>query len=182
MSDDPDDSDGLSEVARRSIAGLVAHHRGMAAICAPTVNAYKRLKPDMLNGYWANWGFDDRTVGIRVPPARGEGSRLEHRTADAAANPYLVGAALLHAARMGVVEELELGSAQEPGADPNTDVAGAGILLGGIDRQDRVQDRDASDDQRQAEGEDRQDRDGDGDDRQHANDDVEDGLEDLPIN
>ena len=81
----------------------------MSAICAPTVNAYKRLKPDMLNGYLANWGFDDRTVGVRVPPARGEGSRVEHRMADAAANPYLTGAALLHAARIGVVEELELG-------------------------------------------------------------------------
>ena len=86
------------------------------------MNAYKRLKPDMLNGYLANWGFDDRTVGVRVPPARGEGSRIEHRMADAAANPYLVGAALLHAARLGVTEELELGPSQEPGADPNTDV------------------------------------------------------------
>ena len=120
---DPDDAQGLSELARRSISGLLAHHRGIAAICAPTVNAYKRLKPDMLNGYLANWGFDVRTVGVRVPPARGEGSRIEHRMSDAAANPYLVGAALLHAARLGVTEELELGPEQEPGADPNTDVA-----------------------------------------------------------
>ena len=120
---DPDDPDGLSDLARKSIAGLLAHHRGISAICAPTTNAYKRLKPDMLNGYLANWGFDDRTVGVRVPPARGEGSRIEHRMADAAANPYLVGAAVLHAARLGVTEELELGPAQEPGADPNTDVA-----------------------------------------------------------
>ena len=63
----------------------------MAAIMAPHVNAYKRLQPDMLNGYWANWGHDDRSVTVRVPPARGEGTRLEQRTADAAANPYLVG-------------------------------------------------------------------------------------------
>jgi glutamine synthetase len=42
--------------------------------------------------------------------------------ADAAANPYLVGAALLHAARLGVIDDLELSPAQEPGADPNTDV------------------------------------------------------------
>ncbi|HEX6400262.1 MAG TPA: glutamine synthetase family protein, partial [Actinomycetota bacterium] len=119
---DPDGPDGLSDVCRRSIAGLLAHHRGIAAFCAPTVNAYKRLKPDMLNGYVANWGFDDRTVGVRVPPARGEGTRLEHRTADAAANPYLAGAAILHAARLGVVEELEPGPPQEPGAEPNTDL------------------------------------------------------------
>jgi glutamine synthetase len=130
---DPADPDGLSDLARRSIAGLLAHHRGMAAICAPSVNAYKRLKPDMLNGYLANWGFDDRSVGVRVPPARGEGSRAEHRMADASANPYLAGAALLHAARMGVVEELELGPPQEPGAEPNTDVAVANTLADALD-------------------------------------------------
>jgi glutamine synthetase len=119
---DPNGPDGLSDLARRCIAGLLEHHRGIAAVMAPHVNAYKRLKPDMLNGYLANWGFDDRTVTVRVPPARGEGTRLEHRTADAAANPYLAAAALLHAARLGVQEELELGPPQEPGADPNTDV------------------------------------------------------------
>ena len=86
----------------------MAHHTGMAAIMAPHVNAYKRLQPDMLNGYWATWGHDDRTVTVRVPPARGEGTRLEQRTADAAANPYLVGAAVLNAARFGVEDELPL--------------------------------------------------------------------------
>ncbi len=119
---DPGGADGMSDLERQCVAGLLAHHRGMAALLAPHVNAYKRLKPDMLNGYLANWGFDDRTVGVRIPSARGEGSRLEHRMADAAANPYLAGAALLHAARLGVQEGMELGPAQEAGADPNTDV------------------------------------------------------------
>ena len=130
---DPDDPDGLSDLARKSIAGMLAHHRGISAICAPSVNAYKRLKPDMLNGYPANWGFDDRTVGVRVPPARGEGSRLEHRMPDAAANPYLAGAALLHAARIGVEEGLELGPPQEPGAELNTDVTVPNTLADALD-------------------------------------------------
>jgi glutamine synthetase len=119
---DPNDPEGLSMLARRSIAGLLAHHAGMAAIMAPHVNAYKRLQPDMLNGYWANWGHDDRSVSVRVPPARGEGTRLEQRTADAAANPYLVGAAVLHAARFGVEDEMELKPPQPVAADPDTDV------------------------------------------------------------
>jgi glutamine synthetase len=119
---DPGADDGMSDLARRCIAGLLEHHRGMSAICAPHVNAYKRLKPDMLNGYWANWGYDDRSVCIRVPPTRGEGSRLEHRMSDAAANPYLAAAALLHAARFGVEEQLELGPPQPVGAEPSTDV------------------------------------------------------------
>jgi glutamine synthetase len=130
---DPDAPDGLSDLARKCIAGLLAHHRGIAAICAPNVNAYKRLKPDMLNGYPANWGFDDRTVGVRVPPARGEGSRLEHRMPDASANPYLTGAAILHAARIGVEEDLELGPAQETGGDLNTDVVVPNTLAEALD-------------------------------------------------
>lgn len=117
---DPAASDGLSELARQCMAGMLAHHDGMAAILAPHTNAYKRLLPDMLNGYWANWGYDDRTVGIRVPPGRGETSRLEHRTADGAANPYLAAAVLLHAARLGVENQLEPPPPQEPGAEPNT--------------------------------------------------------------
>jgi glutamine synthetase len=119
---DPADPEGLSDLARRCIAGVLAHHIGMAAIFAPHVNAYKRLQPDMLNGYWANWGHDDRTVSVRVPPQRGEATRLEQRTPDGAANPYLAAAALLHAARFGVEDEMEPPSPQEAGTDPNTDV------------------------------------------------------------
>jgi glutamine synthetase len=119
---DPNDPEGLSDLARRCIAGLLLHHEGMAAILAPHVNAYKRLQPDMLNGYWANWGHDDRSVTVRVPPARGSGTRLEQRTADAAANPYLAAAAILHAARLGVEHEMELPPAQPPGQEPNTAV------------------------------------------------------------
>lgn len=119
---DPRSEDGLSDLARRCIAGVLAHHEGLAAICAPHTNAYKRLLPDMLNGYWGNWGYDDRTVTVRVPPARGEGTRLEQRTPDGAANPYLVGAAILHAARLGVEEELDPPPPQPAGEAPNTEV------------------------------------------------------------
>jgi glutamine synthetase len=119
---DPNDPEGLSDLARGCIAGLLAHHEGMAALLAPHVNAYKRLQPDMLNGYWANWGHDDRSVTVRVPPARGAGTRLEHRTSDAAANPYLAATTILHAARLGVEHELELPPPQAAGEDPNTDV------------------------------------------------------------
>jgi glutamine synthetase len=119
---DPNDPEGLSDLTRRCIAGLLAHHEGMAAIMAPHVNAYKRLQPDMLNGYWATWGHDDRSVTVRVPPARGGGTRLEQRTADAAANPYLVGAAVLNAARFGLEDELGLPPVQPKGEDANSAV------------------------------------------------------------
>ena len=102
---DPKGEHGLSMVARQSIAGLIAHHEGMSAICAPTVNAYKRLRPGQLSGYWANWGMDHRSCTVRVPGERGEATRLEHRMPDGAANPYLATAAVLQAARLGVVSK-----------------------------------------------------------------------------
>ena len=94
--------DGLADLARHCVAGMLAHHEALAALCAPTVNAYRRLQPDMMNGYWGNWGYDDRTVAVRISADRGPSTRLEHRTPDGAASPYLVAAALLHAARFGV--------------------------------------------------------------------------------
>jgi glutamine synthetase len=119
---DPDMSDGLSTLARQCIAGMLAHFEGLSALCAPTVNAYKRLQPDMLNGYWANWGYDDRSVGVRIAPDRGAATRLENRVPDGAANPYLMPAAILHAARFGMEQGLEPPPAQPVGAAPNTDV------------------------------------------------------------
>ena len=118
---DPNAPDGLSTIVHQAMAGVLAHHEGLAVMCAPHVNAYKRLQPDMLNGYWANWGHDDRTVCVRVPPARGEGTRLEHRMADGAANPYLAAAAILHAARFGVEHEMQPPEAQPVGEAPNTE-------------------------------------------------------------
>jgi glutamine synthetase len=99
-------SDGLSTLARQCIGGMIAHHRGLAALCAPTVNAYKRLQIGSLAGVFANWGYDHRCAAVRVPAHRGDATRLEHRMPDGAANPYVAAAAVLQAARLGVVEGL----------------------------------------------------------------------------
>ena len=112
---DPSAPDGLSPLAHHAMAGMLAHHEGTAAICAPTVNAYKRLLPDMMNGYWANWGHDDRTVAIRISPDRGAATRLENRVPDGAVNPYLAAAVLLHTCRFGVERDLELPEPQPVG-------------------------------------------------------------------
>lgn len=99
--------DGLSDLARQCIAGIVHDHVSMSALVAPTVNAYKRLRPGSLNGFYANWGFDHRGVALRVPPARGRATRLEHRLADGAAGAHLATAATLLAALRGVTKGLE---------------------------------------------------------------------------
>ncbi len=109
---DPNAEDGLSELARQCIAGLVAHHEGLSALIAPTVNSYRRLRPASLAGYWANWGHDHRGVAVRVPAERGQNARIEHRVADGAANPYIAAATVLQAARLGTIEKPELPPAE----------------------------------------------------------------------
>lgn len=102
----PAAADGLAPLAHHCIAGMLAHFEATAGLCAPTVNAYKRLRPAQLAGYWANWGYDHRGVSVRVPHERGAATRLEHRMSDGAANPYLATAAVLQAARLGVLDAL----------------------------------------------------------------------------
>jgi glutamine synthetase len=101
--------DGLSDLAKHSIGGLLAHHQSLAGLCAPTVNAYKRLRPASLSGYWANWGYDHRGATIRVPSERGTAARLEHRLSDGAAVVHTSMAAVLQAARLGVVAKTDPG-------------------------------------------------------------------------
>ena len=78
----------LSPLARGCISGLLEHHKGLAGLIAPTANSYKRLQPASLSGYWRNWGGDHRNVTTRVSSEGGSKARLEHRMADASANPY----------------------------------------------------------------------------------------------
>lgn len=99
---DPEGTDGLAPIAWRALAGLLRHHAGLAAVVAPTVNAYRRLRPGQMSGYYANWGRDHRGVAVRVPPERGAAARLEHRLADGACGAHLAVAATLLAARLGI--------------------------------------------------------------------------------
>lgn len=100
--------DHMNDLARGCVAGLVHHHRGLAGLVAPTALSYKRLQPASLSGYWRNWGGDHRNVTTRVSAEGGTKSRLEHRMADAAANPYIAVAAVLHAALLGVENGYDL--------------------------------------------------------------------------
>ena len=99
----------LSGLVRGCIAGLLHHHESMGALLAPTVNSYDRLKPASLSGYWANWGYDHRSVAVRVSAEDTPGAaRVEHRVGDCAASPYVAVATVLQAARLGFVNGYDL--------------------------------------------------------------------------
>jgi glutamine synthetase len=97
---------GISRLAWQFVAGVLAHAPALMAILAPTINAYKRLVPNSFVPLSATWGLDNRTVFVRVPPARGSHTRLEVRGADATANPYLATAAVLLAGLDGIRHQL----------------------------------------------------------------------------
>ncbi len=139
---DPSDPRGLSKLARQCIAGLVHDHVSMTALVAPTVNAYKRLKPGSLNGYYANWGFDHRGVAVRVPPAHNSGIRLEHRLADGAASVHLAAAASLVSALRGVQMDLECPPAetQDCFSGSDADLAAPPSLGAALDALERDKD------------------------------------------
>jgi glutamine synthetase len=100
----------LSRMAYHFLGGLLAHARALAAVCAPTVNSYKRLVVGQaLSGAtWAPayiaYGDNNRTGCVRIP-----GGRLEMRLPDAGCNPYLATAAILAAGMDGVRRELDPG-------------------------------------------------------------------------
>jgi glutamine synthetase len=100
--DDPTGALGLSDTARYAIAGVLAHAPALAALLNPTINSYKRFGPDTLAPWLVDWGLDNRSAMVRVPPERGAGTRFELRLGDATANPYLAIAGLVAAVLLGV--------------------------------------------------------------------------------
>jgi glutamine synthetase len=104
--DGPGEEHGVSVELRAFTAGVLAHAAGLMAFLNPTINAYRRIQPDSLAPTHANWGWDNRTTFVRIPPDRGGATRIEIRVADGAANPYLAIAAALAAGAHGMREGL----------------------------------------------------------------------------
>ncbi|WP_055482655.1 glutamine synthetase family protein [Sphaerimonospora mesophila] len=104
---DPAGPYGLSRTAGYAIGGVLAHAPALAALLNPTINSYKRFGPDTLAPWLIDWGLDNRSAMIRVPPERGAASRFEVRLGDASANPYIGIAGLLAAAYLGIRDRVE---------------------------------------------------------------------------
>lgn len=96
----------LSKTAYQFLAGLLRHARGFTAVTNPTVNSYKRLVPGYEAPVYVAWSCKNRSPLIRVPESRGLSTRLELRSVDPAANPYLALAVLLEAGLHGIEEDM----------------------------------------------------------------------------
>ncbi len=103
---EPNDELGLSETARQFIAGTMKHAEAFTAITNPTVNSYKRLVPGYEAPCYVAWSLRNRSPLIRVPASRGISTRIEVRSVDPSANPYLAMAALLAAGLDGIKNKM----------------------------------------------------------------------------
>jgi glutamine synthetase len=111
---DKNDPQGLqlSKLAYQFMAGILKHAPALAAICAPTVNSYKRLVVgrSLTGSTWApayiSYGDNNRSSMVRIP-----GGRLELRLPDGACNPYLATAAVIAAGLDGIENDLDPGAA-----------------------------------------------------------------------
>lgn len=97
----------LSDNARHFIAGIIKHATAFTAVTNPTVNSYKRLVPGYEAPCYVAWSARNRSPLIRIPASRGISTRVEVRSVDPAANPYLAMAVLLKAGLDGIKNKLE---------------------------------------------------------------------------
>ena len=104
--EDSEDENGLSREAYYFIAGIMKHIRGMSLILNPVVNSYKRLIPGYDAPVYISWSRINRTPLIRIPAAKGHGTRIELRSPDPACNPYLALALCLAAGLDGISNQL----------------------------------------------------------------------------
>jgi len=109
----------LSSLGEHYLAGLLAHARGMAVFCTPTINGFGRFRPNALAPMSVLWGRDNRGAMLRVLGRCGDAAtRIENRIGEPMANPYLYIAAQIHAGLDGIQRRLA--------APPATDAPYAG--------------------------------------------------------
>lgn len=109
--------DPMSPTFRHAIGGLCASMPDFMAVWAQSANAYRRYVPECYVPMAAHWGFNNRTVALRVPHGSGAATRIEHRVSGADANPFLVIAAILAGIRHGISHAIEPGQHAEGNAE-----------------------------------------------------------------
>ena len=105
--------DPISVLFRHALGGMRETMADFMAIWAQSANAYRRYVPKAYVSTSAHWGFNNRTVALRIPRGNGSATRIEHRVAGADANPYLVIASILAGMSHGMINKIDPGPAVE---------------------------------------------------------------------
>ena len=106
-----DDTEVGSPVLRHALGGLLETMPEAMALFAPNVNSYRRFVPNLYVPIRRSWGYNNRSVAVRIPAGANSSRRLEHRVAGADANPYLVLATVLAGVHHGIQHRLDPGEA-----------------------------------------------------------------------
>ena len=113
--------DPISVLFRHALGGMRETMADFMAVWAQSANAYRRYVPKAYVSKAAVWGFNNRTVALRIPRGNGAATRVEHRIAGADANPCLVMAAILAGMSHGIANEIDPG----PAVDGNSELIDA---------------------------------------------------------
>ena len=105
--------DPISPLFRHALGGMRETMADFMAVWAQSANAYRRYVPKAYVSMAAHWGFNNRTVALRIPRGNGAATRIEHRVAGADANPYLVIASILAGMSHGIANKIDPGPAVE---------------------------------------------------------------------
>jgi glutamine synthetase len=112
-----------NELLRFAIGGMKSTMADGMAIFAPNANSYRRFRKASYAPIAPNWGFNNRSVSLRIPAGKGQARHVEHRASGADANPYLAMAAALAGVHRGIEQRIDPGpmvegNGYEQPADP----------------------------------------------------------------
>jgi glutamine synthetase len=133
ISGNPQQDTGISREAGAFIAGILDHLPALCAVTIPSKTSYRRIQPHFWAGAFRSWGYQNREAAVRVCKNKEgtQANRLEFKTADATANPYLALGALIAAGLDGLQRNLELPEevTVDPGLIPEEQRNAKGIDL-----------------------------------------------------
>ncbi len=112
-----------SDTLRHAIGGVLDVLPESMAFLAPNPNSYRRYLPDIFVPTQRSWGFENRSVALRIPAGGGDARRIEHRMSGADANPYLALASLLAGIHKGITGKTDPGEAWDGNAAEKFDEA-----------------------------------------------------------
>ena len=105
---DEGDENGMSELFKNFIQGVLDHARATMAIWSPTPNCYRRIRPRTYAPSNISWGIQDRSASVRVKASRDQATHMEVRVPSALSNPYLVAASTIGAGLLGIMQKRDL--------------------------------------------------------------------------